>query len=104
MKIFRTGLFSNSIRKLGASEAELDALESAIEVNPESGDMIPGLRGVRKIRFRLKGKGKSGGGRCIYLALVMENAVYLLLAYDKSVQADISAAKARSGRNRDASA
>ena len=41
----------------------------------------------------MKGKGKSGGGRCIYLVLVVEDAVYLLLAYDKSVKSDLSAAQ-----------
>jgi hypothetical protein len=36
------------------------------------------------------GKGKRGGGRCIYLVLAIEDTIYLLLAYGKSKQTDLS--------------
>ena len=36
------------------------------------------------------GKGKRGGGRCIYLVLSIGDAIYLLLAYGKSKQTDLS--------------
>lgn len=51
--------------------------------------MIQGLKGVRKIRFAFGGK--RGGGRCIYLALSVEDTIYLLLACGKSKQTDLSA-------------
>ena len=91
MEIVRTTHFVKAIKKLGASIGELDALERQMVNNPEAGDVIQGLRGVRKIRFAMKGKGKSGGGRCIYLSIVLDDAIYLLTAYDKSVQTDLSA-------------
>ena len=91
MEIIRTTLFSKAAKNLGASDADLVELESAIVADPKAGSVIPGMRGVRKLRFKMKGKGKSGGGRCIYLVVTINDATYLLLAYDKSVQPDLSA-------------
>jgi hypothetical protein len=36
------------------------------------------------------GKGKSGGGRAIYIAVITTDTTYLLLAYRKNDQADLS--------------
>ena len=47
-------------------------------------------KGVRKIRFAFGGEGKRGGGRCVYLVLAIEDTIYLLLAYGKSKQTDLS--------------
>lgn len=68
-------------------------LEDAIIANPEAGAVIKGLKGVRKIRFAFGGKGKSGGGRAIYLVVRVRDAAYLLLAYAKNTQADLSNAQ-----------
>ncbi|MGZ8363147.1 MAG: type II toxin-antitoxin system RelE/ParE family toxin [Caulobacteraceae bacterium] len=92
MDIVRTSAFAKSIKKLGASDTDLIALENEIAADHTIGEVIPGL-GVRKVRFAMKGKGKSGGGRCIYLALVTDDTAYLLLAYDKTVQTDLSTAQ-----------
>ncbi len=89
MKIVRTNFFEKSLKKLGASKADLAKLENEIAANPEAGDVIPGLRGARKIRFGLGGKGKRGGGRAIYVAVITADTAYLLLAYRKSDQADL---------------
>jgi hypothetical protein len=90
MELIRTTSFSKAIAKLKVTEAELEELETEIATNPCAGDVIQGLKGVRKIRFAMGGKGKRGGGRCIYLALNLEGTVYLLLAYGKSKQTDLS--------------
>lgn len=90
MEIIRTSSFTKAIAKLKVTSGELDALEGEIVSNPLAGDVIQGLKGVRKIRFAFGGKGKRGGGRCIYLVLSIEDAIYLLLAYGKSKQTDLS--------------
>ncbi len=36
------------------------------------------------------GKGKRGGGRAIYLWLVIDDAVFMLFAYSKSSQEDLT--------------
>lgn len=90
MQIVRTTSFIKSIAKLKVTDAELEVLESDVATNPQAGDVIKGLKGVRKIRFAFGGKGKRGGGRCIYLAIAIEDTIYLLLAYSKSKQTDLS--------------
>ena len=61
MQLVRTSPFTNSIAKLKVTEAELADLETEIATNPQAGDVIQGLKGVRKIRFAMGGKGKRGG-------------------------------------------
>jgi hypothetical protein len=90
MELVRTTAFAKAIKKLKVTQDELDALETEIATNPQAGDVIQGLKGVRKMRFAMAGKGKRGGGRCIYLVLTVEDTVYLLLAYGKSKQTDMS--------------
>ena len=93
MEIVRTKSFERSVKAIGATDAEIEALEREIIANPESGDVLKGLKGVRKIRFALGSKGKSGGGRAVYLVIRVRDAVYLLLAYAKAGQADLSNAQ-----------
>jgi len=63
MRIIRTSLFERSLKKLGASAADLAKLEADIAANPTIGDVIQGLGGARKVRFSMAGRGKSGGRR-----------------------------------------
>jgi hypothetical protein len=93
MKIVRTSLFERSLKKLGASAADLEKLEAEIAGNPAVGDVIQGLRGARKARFSMAGRGKSGGGRAIYVLIMKADTAYLLLAYSKKDQEDMSTAQ-----------
>ena len=95
MKVLRARTFEKAVRKLGASEAELAALEDAIAADPNVGDVIPGLHGARKVRFAMAGRGKRGGGRAVYVAVWVADAAYLVFAYSKADQEDLSAAQRR---------
>ena len=44
-------------------DAEYAAFQQCLAANPEKGDVIPGLGGLRKVRWAAKGKGKRGGAR-----------------------------------------
>lgn len=90
MELVRTSAFAKSIVRMKVTAADLDALETELATNPQAGDVIRGLKGVRKIRFSYGGRGKRGGGRCIYLVLAVEDTIYLLLAYGKARQTDLS--------------
>jgi hypothetical protein len=93
VKLVRTSFFDKSLKKLGASDADIAKLMASIVAQPGAGDVIPGLEGARKLRFAMKGRGKSGGGRAIYLVTWKDDTAYLLLAYSKSEQADLSEAQ-----------
>jgi len=90
MDIVRVELFNKCLKKLGATDADLAKLEAEIASNPDAGDMIQGLAGARKIRFAMKGRGKRGGGRAVYVAVVVRETVYLLFAYSKSEKSDLT--------------
>lgn len=61
--------------------------------NPEAGDVMPDTGGVRKVRFRAGGKGKSGGVRVIYYYLDDDTPLYALLIYGKAEQGNLTAAE-----------
>ena len=66
------------------------ALQAALIENPDTGDVIRGTGGLRKMRWRTAGRGKRGGIRVIYYWWVARDRCYLLLAYPKSVQDDLT--------------
>ncbi len=90
MEIVRTARYERDIRKLRATARDIAALEQAIADNPQAGDVIPGLGGIRKLRFALGGKGKRGGGRAIYFLMIADDLAVMLFAYAKSEKEDMT--------------
>lgn len=75
------------------SEQEVFELELALMADPEAGDLIPGAKGLRKIRRPLIGRGKRGGARVIYYHIVSDHQILLLYAYAKNRQGDLTSAQ-----------
>jgi hypothetical protein len=73
------------------TDAQIDDLIDFVARNPLSGDVIESTSGLRKLRWRLSGRGKRGGARIIYYYHDADMPLYLLLAYSKSSMADVSA-------------
>ena len=48
------------------TDDELAAVQERILDDPRRGDLIPGGRGLRKLRAAVAGRGKRGGARVIY--------------------------------------
>lgn len=91
MKIVRTRAYLKDLKRMRVSDTDRDALEAAIAANPEEGAMMVGLKGVRKIRFAMGNRGKSGGGRAVYYVMVGDDAAVILHAYAKNEKSDLSA-------------
>lgn len=72
------------------SDAHRLVLEQSIASDPTIGDVIPGLEGVRKVRFVMRGRGKRGGGRAIYYLMIADDVAIMLTAYAKNEQEDLS--------------
>jgi mRNA-degrading endonuclease RelE of RelBE toxin-antitoxin system len=90
--VFReTSVFSRQIIGL-LSDDELNALQWALMAAPESGDLIRGSGGLRKLRWAGSGRGKRGGLRVIYYWHVPGSTILLLLAYPKNEQDNLSPA------------
>jgi hypothetical protein len=71
-------------------EDGIEALAAYLADHPDSGDVIPGGGGIRKLRWAAKGKGKRGGVRIIYVAIAVAARVYLLRCYAKNVKTDLT--------------
>lgn len=89
MKILRTKRYLRDVKQLRLTESEAALIESAIIENPTVGVVIPGLHGLRKMRFATGNKGKRGGGRAVYFLIVSDNAAIMMFAYAKSAKEDL---------------
>ncbi len=75
------------------SEEERGEFAAYIAESPNAGDVVPKSGGIRKVRWRRAGKGKSGGVRVIYFTRTIEEEVVLLLIYAKSKTDNITGPK-----------
>ncbi len=89
MHIIETPIFTKKIINF-LSDEEYSELQWALIINPEAGSIIPGCRGLRKLRWKSYGKGKRGGLRIIYYLYVKDEVIYMLLPYKKSEQKDLT--------------
>lgn len=69
------------------------ALKDMLAANPESGDLIVGSGGIRKVRVAGRGKGKSGGYRVLAAYVGPDAPVYLLAVLSKGDRENFSAAE-----------
>ena len=88
MEFVRFPTFEKSANGL-VSEADILELEMHLAVHPHAGDLIPGGRGLRKLRRPAKGRGKRGGARVIYYHVNSQPLILLIVAYAKNEQEDI---------------
>ena len=89
MRFIETPIFTRELCKFLQDE-EYRALQLALLFRPTQGDIITGSGGLRKIRWGAKGKGKRGGCRIIYYWDRNKETFYMLLAYPKNVQEDLT--------------
>ena len=89
MEIIETPIFTKRISDV-LSDDEYRKLQWTLVVNPESGSLIPGTRGLRKLRWDIAGKGKRGGLRIIYYWYMRDEVIYMLLPYKKTEQAELT--------------
>jgi hypothetical protein len=75
------------------TDEELAAIQEEILEDPTRGDLIPGGRGLRKLRAVIAGRGKRGGARVIYYVWHEQDRCYLIFAYAKNVQGDLTPAQ-----------
>jgi hypothetical protein len=71
------------------SEADIFELEMLLAEQSDAGDLIPGGRGLRKLRRPAKGHGKRGGARVIYYHVSRQHIILLIVAYAKNEQEDL---------------
>ena len=83
-------IFNKLWEDLGLTDDDLRNLQEYLCINPESGKVIKNTGGVRKLRWTLRKKGKSGGIRILYIDFLIYEKLYLLMVYPKSKKEDIT--------------
>ena len=71
------------------TDDEYMGLQGFLLKYPEAGKVVPGTGGVRKLRWGIAGKGKSGGVRIIYYFKKRHDEIWLLTIYSKSETGNI---------------
>lgn len=75
------------------TDDDLRDLQQQLIEQPDAGDLIRGAKGLRKVRWALPGRGKRGGARVVYYWRNAAGQIYLLYAYAKNAQANLSDAQ-----------
>lgn len=83
-------LFSKRWREIGLDDEDLLKLQLILLKDPQSGPVIEGTGGIRKVRFPLENKGKSGGVRVCYTDFEEYEVIYLITAFTKKEQDNLS--------------
>jgi hypothetical protein len=88
-----TSIFTKTITSLLPDES-YKSLQVELLRRPDSGAIIKGSGGLRKIRWSIDGSGKRGGIRVIYY-YDHPNRVFMLLAYKKNFQENLTPAQTK---------
>lgn len=85
-----TRLFTRLVQEY-LDDNEYRELQKVLMDNPETGNIIPGSGGLRKVRWRAPGRGKRGGYRVIYYARLKQGVILMLTMYPKNVAENMPA-------------
>ncbi len=72
------------------SDNDRTSVVNAIAANPLCGDLIRGGGGIRKVRFAVGNRGKSGGVRVVYYYHNNDFPAYLLTVFAKNERSNLS--------------
>jgi hypothetical protein len=91
LTLIQLSAFAAKWAKLRLTDEDLQALEGMLIDNPESGRVIPGTGGLRKLRFAPPSwhVSKRGALRVIYAFIAPGDAAYLFTLYQKNEQSDL---------------
>lgn len=92
MEVVETSVFTRVVQTLLTDE-EYRELQQLLVSKPQSGKLIRGSGGLRKLRWSRSGQGKRGGLRVVYYWQVSRNLILMLYAYPKSRQEDLTPAQ-----------
>lgn len=92
MTLIETPSFLRDAKRL-MDDDERQEIVAFLAQNPDTGDLLQGTGGIRKVRFARDGGGKSGGYRVIYFFHSQDIPLFALNIFAKNEKANISPAE-----------
>ena len=89
MIFIETPVFTRQVKE-SLSDEDYRLLQILLAIRPDAGDVIKSGGGIRKVRWTLPGRGKSGGVRVIYFWRSAAAQVYMLFLFQKSEHSDLT--------------
>ena len=89
MLIKETAVFTRRVQSLLNAE-DYRLLQLRLAADPEAGSLIQGTGGLRKMRWRGSGRGKSGGVRIICYWARAQDTILLLMMFAKNERSDLT--------------
>lgn len=83
-------IFTRRWKEIGLGDEDLQTLQIMLLKDPESGPVMEGTGGIRKVRFPLENRGKSGSVRVCYTDFAEYEVTYLITAFEKKEQENLS--------------
>ena len=71
-------------------ETEKESLVQFLASNPSCGPIMEGTGGIRKLRWKREGSGKSGGARVIYYFYNERFPLFLLTVFGKNEKVNLN--------------
>lgn len=97
MVFVESTVFTKQVLELLTDEV-YGEFQQHLAMYPDAGDVIQDTGGLRKVRWSVPGRGKSGGVRVIYFHVSAQSQCRMLLIYRKGVKDDLSAAEKKALR------
>jgi hypothetical protein len=94
MRFVETPVFTRTLTEL-LDDEQYHSLQLALLLRPKRGAVIRRSGGLRKLRWSLPGAGKRGGIRLIYFWDEPSETFYMLYAFRKNEQEDLTAQQLR---------
>jgi mRNA-degrading endonuclease RelE of RelBE toxin-antitoxin system len=89
MRFVETPAFTAALRR-HLDDEQYRALQVSLLLRPEQRALIPGGRGLRKLRWRAEGRGKRGGVRVIYYWAPADDNCLMVYLYAKNEEGDLT--------------
>jgi mRNA-degrading endonuclease RelE of RelBE toxin-antitoxin system len=87
--IVETAIFTRRLQQI-LDEEQYRLLQTALVGSPETGSILRGSGGIRKLRWAGSGRGKRGGVRVLYHWSPVHARLLMLFIFRKNERSDLS--------------
>ena len=93
LEFIEVPLFTRRWSEIGLTVDDLLSLQVMLLDNPHAGPVMEKTGGIRKVRFPFENRGKSGSVRVCYTDFEEYEVIYLITAFEKKDQENLTDAE-----------